>query len=375
MKETDSLALKLTPNSIWNALKAVNKRHIVIAGQRSNIKTTLFNKLAAGNPGYSTKVIPEDKVVLNFNNFADTTATYVIGQHSSSCGTDIMQPVVNTLDTLAELIDSYSFSSSDYYFSIDEIGCIEDSSPAFCKAINNLFNRKRVIATLCKQDTELITSIIAREDILYIDLDNIFGNTGCVIMASGLGTRFGQNKLMTSVFDKPLISHIVSTTQPLFVQSVVVTRHVSVQTFCDSINQAVILHDFPNRNDTTRLGTQYLMAQSVDNIIFFQGDQPFVSSDTIITMLLCAKNTSDKIIRLSYNGLDCAPMLFPKCFFDSLTKLPDRKGGNYIAQNHPDSIIRVEAFNEIETIDIDTPDDITKITELMHLHTLQSSLY
>lgn len=352
----------LTPNSIWNSLKAINKRHIVITGQRGSGKTTLFNKLTSENPGFITKAIPKDKVVLRFNKFSNNTSSYVIGRYSSGEGSNRMQPIVHTLDSLAEIIVDYDYKDTNQYFAIDEIGYLEDSSPSFCKAIINLFNKYPTIATVRKQDTKLITSIISRDDILYIDLDNPFGNAGCVIMASGLSTRFGQNKLMTNMVTGPLISHIISTTQSLFVHSVVVTRHEAVKDFCNSVNQYVLLHDFPYRNDTTRLGTQYLKEQDVDNIIFFQGDQPFVSPDTIISMLLCAYNTSGKIIRLSYKGLDCAPILFPSCYFDSLTKLPEGKGGNYIAKNHPDMIIRIEATSKIETIDIDTPDDINKIS-------------
>lgn len=185
-----------------------------------------------------------------------------------------------------------------------------------------------------------------------------FLNTGCVIMASGQSVRFGQNKLMAEFNNRPLIGHILSTTQSLFAKSVVVTRHKSVQDYCNSIGQKAIMHNLPHRNDTVRLGTEYMMQNSVDNIIFFQGDQPFVSPDSIAEIVICAENNSGKIVRLSWKGRDCAPILFPSCYFEGLTKLPKKRGGNFLAVTNPDAVIRVKAKDEIETIDIDTPDQM-----------------
>lgn len=345
-------------------MKAINKKHIIITGLRDSGKTTLFNHLVSKKHGFTTCAVPQDKVLLRFNGFTDMAESYVIGQYTSGVGENRMQPVIDTLNALATIIENISSADIKAYFTIDEIGYLEEASPAFCKAITNIFDKYPVIATVRKQDTCLISSILSRKDILLIDLDNPFGNFGCVIMASGLGSRFGQNKLMTKLLNQPLIKYIISTIQPLFGKSVVVTRHESVHDYCNSINQEVILHALPYRNDTARLGTAHLMVQSVDGIIFFQGDQPFVSNDTIMTILLCAKNSPGKIIRLSYKGVDCSPVLFPSCFFDLLTKLPEGKGGNYIAQTHPDTVIRVEAEKELEIIDVDTQEDIEKIVSM-----------
>lgn len=338
-------------------MKATNKKHIVITGQHNSGKTTLFKELTSPYYGFTTNVIPKDKVILRFNGIADSTVLYTIGEYIPGEGTNRMRPVTSVLDELATIIDNIEFTCSNY-FAIDEIGYIEESSPAFCKAITGLFDRYPVIAAVRKQNTALISSIFARDDVLIIDLDNPFGNPGCVIMGSGLGIRFGQNKLMVHLREKPLIGHIISTTQSLFKNTVVVTRHPSIQNYCNSINQKVIIHEFPHRSDTTRIGTEYLTSKSVNNIIFFQGDQPFVSCDSIMAILICAQNEPEKIIRLSYDGSDCSPVLFPACFFDELTALPEGKGGNSIVKKHTDKLIRVEASDRLETVDIDTPEDM-----------------
>lgn len=342
-------------------MKTTNRKHIVITGSRGSGKTTLINKLVSKKTGFTTVALPGDKVVLQFDGVTSENNSYIIGRYTPGEGSNRMQPDIDNLNTLATFIENISSADVDSYFTIDEIGYLEESSPAFCKAITGLFDKFSVIATVRKQDTVLRASILSRDDILLIDLDNPFGNCGCVVMASGLGLRFGQNKLMTKLLDSPLISYILSTTQALFDKSVVVTRHTSVQDYCNSIGQYVILHALPHRNDTARLGTEYMMSQAVDSILFFQGDQPLVSIDSIMSILICAKNCPGKIIRLSYQGSDYSPVLFPSYFYEQLTKLPESKGGNYLAQTHADSVIRVEANSELEIIDIDTPEDIETI--------------
>lgn len=68
---------------------------------------------------------------------------------------------------------------------------------------------------------------------------------GCVIMASGLGKRFGGNKLMADFDGQPLICRALTVTDGLFSHRVVVTRHADVASLCHAQNVPVILHDEP----------------------------------------------------------------------------------------------------------------------------------
>ena len=60
---------------------------------------------------------------------------------------------------------------------------------------------------------------------------------GCVIMASGLSTRFGSNKLLAPFgpAGEPLLCRALdATATPRFAGRVVVTRSPEVQTLCES---------------------------------------------------------------------------------------------------------------------------------------------
>ena len=65
---------------------------------------------------------------------------------------------------------------------------------------------------------------------------------GCIIMASGMGTRFGGNKLMAKLKGIPLIQYVIQATESRFEQRVVVTRHNDVTKLCHELGVAVALH-------------------------------------------------------------------------------------------------------------------------------------
>lgn len=194
---------------------------------------------------------------------------------------------------------------------------------------------------------------------------------GCVIMASGLGKRFGQDKLMVKLFDKPLIQYIIETTEDLFEKRVVVTKNIEVKKWCDKRNITVVYHEFPNRNDTIRLGIQSLEEYTastgieLSGCVFCPADMPLISSNSLKKLMLYASGKEDGIFRMSYQDKVGAPVLFDHMYFESLKNLPKGKGGSSLIKKHPNNLYFIEAEKEYELWDIDTQDDYESIKNLM----------
>lgn len=90
---------------------------------------------------------------------------------------------------------------------------------------------------------------------------------GCVIMASGLSTRFGSNKLLTPFGPgrEPMLRRAFAATDtPLLASRVVVARSPEVETLCREVSVPCLLHALPGRNDTVRLGLEALLAERPD---------------------------------------------------------------------------------------------------------------
>lgn len=191
-----------------------------------------------------------------------------------------------------------------------------------------------------------------------------FPQIGCVIMASGLGKRFGGNKLMADFHGKPMIQRALAATDGLFAKRVVVTRHESVAALCRDQNIDVVLHDLPHRSDTVRLGLEAL--GDLDACMFLPGDQPLLRRETVVMLLESWKENPDRIVRPAYEDTEGSPVLFPSWAFPELKDLPEGTGGGVVVKNHPHEVCRVPIASPFELADADTPDILEILKELYH---------
>lgn len=189
---------------------------------------------------------------------------------------------------------------------------------------------------------------------------------GCIIMASGLSTRFGSNKLMANLDGAPLIAHAISACDGLFAKCVAVTRHEDVAKLCRSLGMQTILHDEPLRSDTVRLGMQAM--DGCDTVTFIQADQPLISANTLTALLRSAEAHPEFIWRVGLQGTQGAPVLFPAWAFDELRALPPGKGGGFVAKAHAQRVRSVEAASEWELFDVDTVQDLEMLQAYIEQH-------
>lgn len=189
-----------------------------------------------------------------------------------------------------------------------------------------------------------------------------FESLGCVIMASGMGRRFGGNKLLADLGGRPMIGRILEATRGIFVRRIVVTRHGDVADFCREQGVAVLLHDLPHRSDTVRLGLGEIR-EGIEGCMFCPGDQPLLGRESIRSMCAYFMQYPNAIVQLEYDNHPGTPVLFPRCCFDELMKLPQGRGGRALIQKYPGQVRHVPARDEYEMLDVDSPEDLTRIRQ------------
>lgn len=247
------------------------------------------------------------------------------------------------------------------WVSIDEIGYLESRCPEYQAAILRLMETKQLAAVLRKQELPFLTQLRSREDCFFLDLDEPFGSLGCVILASGLGRRFGDNKLLASFRGEPMIQSVLHATQGLFSRRVVVTRHRAVAALCEKQGVETVVHDLPHRNDTIRLGLQAV--GDVSGCLFCPADQPLLRRETVEGLALAFVNAPDFLWRPACQGTPGAPVLFPSWTFPELRALPEGMGGSYVARKHSHMVRMMSIDDEQELWDVDTPEDLMRLEE------------
>ena len=184
-------------------------------------------------------------------------------------------------------------------------------------------------------------------------LREFFPRVGCVIMASGLGKRFGSNKLMADFDGKPMFLRALQASDNLFDDRVVVTRHREVALLCEELGVRTVLHGLPHRSDTVRLGLEAL--ENIDGCMFLPADQPLLRRETVARIIQEWSRNQETILRPGCGGVPGSPVLFPAWTFPELKALPEGKGGGYLIAQYPQSVREIAVEDPMELADADTP--------------------
>ena len=190
-----------------------------------------------------------------------------------------------------------------------------------------------------------------------------FPKVGCVIMASGLGKRFGSNKLMADFNGQPMILRALQASEGLADRRVVVTRHEDVAALCRQQGIKTVLHCLPHRSDTVRLGLEAL--GDLDACLFMAGDQPLLCRETTDKLVQKWQEDPEKIFRPVCNGTPGSPVLFPQWAFPELLALPEGKGGGWVMKMHPERVAALEISNPMELMDADTPETLERLQKYL----------
>ena len=102
-------------------------------------------------------------------------------------------------------------------------------------------------------------------------------NIGCLVMAAGSATRFGENKLAARLGGKTLIERIFEAIPTeKFSDRVVVTQYDEIAALAPHYGFSVVRNDRPDLglSRTVRLGVEAM--KNCDAILFCVSDQPLL---------------------------------------------------------------------------------------------------
>ena len=186
---------------------------------------------------------------------------------------------------------------------------------------------------------------------------------GCVVMAAGNGSRFGENKLTAVINGKPMIRHALEAV-PHHIETVVVTQHEAVVSLAKKFCFQTLINSHPELgiSHTIELGTRHLC--HCDGILYMVSDQPMLRQSSVEEIVATWKAHPDYIVGASHMGVRGNPCLFPREFFPALLSLSGDRGGNQIIRENEDRLLLVE-IHKNELTDVDTKDTLEEIQKKM----------
>ena len=187
---------------------------------------------------------------------------------------------------------------------------------------------------------------------------------GCVVMAAGNASRFGENKLAVQLDGRSLISRALEAVPAeCFQQVAVVSQYPEVLRLAADFRFAAVrnLHPEYGISHTIALGLNAL--RDCGGALFLVSDQPLLRRETVAALVELWRGQPEKIAALGHNGVRGNPCLFPARFFPELLALREDHGGNTVIRRHEEDLILLEA-PAAELTDVDTPTALAEIKRM-----------
>ena len=198
-----------------------------------------------------------------------------------------------------------------------------------------------------------------------------------VIMASGKSERMGENKLLLKYRGTTFIENILEKViNEKFYEIAVVVSDGKVKKKCqdfiekfNEINNSgtaerniyIVENREPEKGQSESIKLGLKILKKCSGYMFFSGDQPLLSTDTIKKM---RKNFKEGTITVpEYNGKKGLPTIFGENFKNELLELEGDTGGKPVIKSNKEKIRIVKIENPDEGKDIDTKTDYEMMKE------------
>lgn len=180
-------------------------------------------------------------------------------------------------------------------------------------------------------------------------------DTAIILMAAGIGRRFGSNKLLAPFRGRPLWEYAweraVEAKKELGIQVLMVSGY---QPLLQAPEVIPVCNDLPllGASHTVRLGVKEAEKLGMQYAVFMVSDQPMLKTSSLKRLIEARE--PGKIVCLSKDGRAGNPVVFHRDFFPELLALTGDRGGKMVMHRHMDAVKWVEADEMSELTDIDT---------------------
>lgn len=182
---------------------------------------------------------------------------------------------------------------------------------------------------------------------------------GCVLMAAGNASRFGENKLLADFMGKPLIEHaLAAIPKSAFKRVAVVSQYHSVLELAAEYGFDAVLNDDPSAGISRTISLGLDALGEVDAAMFMVGDQPCLRQETIESQIDFYQGRPGYIVAMGYGKRRGNPAIFPKTFFGELKALSAENGGSHVICAHEDALLLYQVEQDLELRDIDNKQEL-----------------
>jgi molybdenum cofactor cytidylyltransferase len=195
-----------------------------------------------------------------------------------------------------------------------------------------------------------------------------------IILAAGLSTRLpGEDKTWIDIVGRPMISHVVRQSLSSQLNRVIVVlgpssaaRALAEEAVFSNprLIKVINLRPEAGMSESIRVGLGRVDPLSA-GAAFILGDQPFISSGVIDSLIDAFRSNRDKIVAPLIHGRRSTPVILPVALFPEVMQITGDVGARSVVNRHAENVIGLEMGALYDDTDLDTPDDLLRIREKM----------
>jgi molybdenum cofactor cytidylyltransferase len=191
------------------------------------------------------------------------------------------------------------------------------------------------------------------------------GRFEAIVLAAGLGARFGGGKLLAPFQGRPLIAGALSAALASPAITVVVaigetdrTLEITALNLDDDADLRVVRVENPARGMGASLASAArAVPADMDGVLVFLGDMPLIGPD-VAPALIAALTGPDGIVAPMHEGRRGHPVLFGRDWIPALRALEGDTGAQGLIRQAGERLVLVPTEDPGVLFDVDRPEDL-----------------
>jgi molybdenum cofactor cytidylyltransferase len=185
-----------------------------------------------------------------------------------------------------------------------------------------------------------------------------------IVLAAGMSTRMGRNKLLLDFKDKPLIAHAVDTLLRSEIDEVIVVLGHEAEKVGGKLQgrQVKLVHNPDYReglSTSVRAGVEAVSRQA-DGIMIYLADQPLLEPaevNHIVKAFTHAKAVNKGIVVPFFDGQRGNPVLLDSSYREAILGVVGDVGCKDVIKRYPDKVFIVEMESDHVVRDLDNMEE------------------
>lgn len=182
-----------------------------------------------------------------------------------------------------------------------------------------------------------------------------------VVLAAGLSTRMGEQKLLLPIDTRPMIRHVVEAALRSSVDEVIIVvgpRSEDLLGLLLGLRVKTVENPDPARGMSSSLQCGLRAVRSdCGAVVFLLGDQPFVTGEVIDLLVARFRERPALIVRPAIDGRPVHPVLMASVLFPEILEQSGDVGGREVIARHSDEVELVCVDDRLVGLDVDTAED------------------